>query len=113
MNANIDAQLRSINGWIRQEEMARAQQEVNLRAEVAKINDSVRFEIDGFKGSQAQVTDKLSEMIKVEVDQRMNSDKETRILVQNLLKNVMSDITAIKEGQDGSVGKILKEVKDA
>ena len=43
----------------------------------------------------------------------MNSDKETRILVQNLLKNVMNDITAIKEGQDGSVGKILKEVKDA
>ncbi len=52
-------------------------------------------------------------MIKVEVDQRMNSDKETRLLVQNLLKNVMNDITSIKEGQDGSVGKILKEVKDA
>ena len=72
--------------------MARTQQEVSLRGEVAKINDSVRYEIDGFKNSQAQVTDKLGEMIRVEVDQRLNSDKETKMLVQNLLKNVMSEI---------------------
>ncbi len=43
----------------------------------------------------------------------MNSDKETKMLVQNLLKNVMNEIQTIKEGQDGNVGKILKEVKDA
>ncbi len=113
VNANLEAQIRSINGWIRQEEMARTQQEVNLRAEVSKINDAVRYEIDGFKSNQVQVTDKMSEMIRVEVDQRMNSDKETKMLVQNLLKNVMSEIQTIKEGQDGNVGKILKEVKDA
>lgn len=59
------------------------------------------------------MTDKLSEMIRIEGEQRMNSDKETKMLVQNLLKNVMSEVTAIKEGQDGSVGKILKEVKEA
>ena len=52
-------------------------------------------------------------MIRVEVDQRMNSDKETKLLVQNLLRNVMNEVTAIKEGQDGQVGKILKEVKEA
>ena len=33
--------------------MARTQQEVGLRGEVAKINDSVRYEIDGFKNNQA------------------------------------------------------------
>lgn len=37
-------------------------------------------------------------MIRVEQDQRLNSDKETKILVQNLLKNVMSEIQQIKEG---------------
>ena len=113
LNQNLEAQIRSINGWIRQEEMARTQQEVTLRAEVSKINDAVKYEIDGFKGSQLQVTDKLSEMIRMEVDQRMNSDKETKQLVQNLLKNVMNEVTAIKEGQDGNVGQILKEVKEA
>ena len=68
MNSNLEAQIRGINGWIRQEEMARTQQEATLRAEVAKINDAVRYEIDGFKSNQVQVTDKLSEMVKVEVD---------------------------------------------
>ena len=53
LTANLEAQIRSINGWIRQEEMARTQQEVGLRGEVAKINDSVRYEIDGFKNNKA------------------------------------------------------------
>jgi hypothetical protein len=59
------------------------------------------------------VTDKVSEMIRVEVDQRMNSDKETKLLVTNMLKNVMNEIAAIRDGQDGNVNKILKEVKEA
>lgn len=52
-------------------------------------------------------------MIRVEVDQRLNSDKETKMLVQNLLKNVMGEIQQIKEGQEGNVGRILKEVREA
>ena len=44
-----------------------------------------------------QVTDKLSEMIKVEVDQRLTSDKDTKMLVQNLLKNIMNEVGSIKE----------------
>lgn len=31
-------------------------------------------------------------MIKVEVDQRLQSDKDTKLLVQNLLKNVMTEV---------------------
>ena len=81
MQSNIEGQIRGINGWIRQEELARAQQEVTIRAEVSKINDAVRYEIDAFKSQQLQVTDKLSEMIKVEVDQRLTSDKDTKMLV--------------------------------
>jgi len=52
-------------------------------------------------------------MIKVEVDQRLSSDKDTKLLVQNLLKNVMNEVQSMKEVQDGTVSKILKEVKDA
>ena len=42
LNSNLEAQIRSINGWIRQEEMARTQSEVALRGEISKVNDSVR-----------------------------------------------------------------------
>jgi len=68
LQTTFESQIRSINGWIKQEELARAQQEIALRGEVSKISDAVRYEIDGFKGQQIQVTDKLSDMIKVEVD---------------------------------------------
>ena len=36
-------------------------------------------------------------MIKVEVDQRLQSDKDTKLLVQNLLKNIMNEVTALKD----------------
>ena len=113
ISSNFDAQIRSINGWLRQEELARAQQEVNIRAELAKVADGVRYEVDGFRSQQLQVTDKISEMIKIEVDQRMQSDKDTKMLISNMLKNVMAEISQLKEGQEVTIQKILKEVKDA
>jgi hypothetical protein len=52
-------------------------------------------------------------MIKIEVDQRMQSDKDTKLLISNMLKNVMTEISSIKDGQEATIQKILKEVKDA
>lgn len=109
---NFESQLRSINGWIKQEELARASQEVGLRGEVSKISDAVRYEIDGFKHEQVQITDKISEMIKVEVDQRLQSDRDTKLLVQNLLKNIMTEVSGLKDNQDQTIQTILKDVKD-
>ena len=51
-------------------------------------------------------------MIKVEVDQRLQSDRDTKMLVQNLLKNVMNEVSAIKEQQEQTINKILKDVKN-
>jgi hypothetical protein len=36
-------------------------------------------------------------MIKVEVEQRMQSDKDTKMLMSNIVKNVMNEVSAIKE----------------
>ena len=52
----------------------------------------MRYEVDGFRSQQIQVTDKISEMIRIEVDQRMQSDKDTKLLISNMLKNVMAEI---------------------
>lgn len=56
--------------------------------------------MDGFKGQQVQVTEKLSEMIKMEVDSRLSSDKETKTLIQSLIKNVMAEVAGVKEAHD-------------
>ena len=71
-----------------------------MRGEVSKISDAVRYEIDGFKHEQVQITDKIREMIKVEVDQRLQSDRDTKLLVQNLLKNIMTEVSGLKDNQD-------------
>lgn len=74
-----------------------------IRGEVAKVSDAVRYEVDGFKNEQVQITDKVSEMIKIEVDQRLQSDKDTKMLVQNLLKNIMTEVGALRDSQDGTI----------
>lgn len=43
----------------------------------------------------------------------MQSDKDTKMLMSNIVKNVMNEVSAMKENQDGTVQKILKEVKES
>jgi hypothetical protein len=38
----------------------------------------VRYDVEGFKSQQVQVTEKLSEMIKMEVDSRLQSERESK-----------------------------------
>jgi hypothetical protein len=63
-----------------------------LRTEIAKAQDNVRYDVDNFKGQQVQVTEKLSEMIKMEVDSRLATDKESKNLYQGLIRNVMQEV---------------------
>jgi ethanolamine utilization protein EutQ (cupin superfamily) len=39
-------------------------------------------------------------MIKMEVDSRLSSDRETKALIQNLIKNVMVEVAGVKEQSD-------------
>ena len=78
----LETQMRTINGWIKQEELARNQQEINLRTEIAKAQDNLRYDVDNFKGQQSQVTEKLSEMIKMEVDSRLKPTKSRKISIK-------------------------------
>ena len=66
---------------MKQEELARTQQEINLRNEIGKVADNIRYDVEGFKGQQVQVTEKLTEMIRMEVDSRLQADKESKQLI--------------------------------
>jgi hypothetical protein len=52
-----------------------------LRTEISKITDGSKYDIEAFKSQQVQVTEKLSEMIRMEVDSRLSTDKETKGLI--------------------------------
>jgi hypothetical protein len=52
----------------------------------------MRYDIDTFKGQQVQVTEKITEMIKMEVDSRLQTDKESKALYQGLIRNALNEI---------------------
>jgi hypothetical protein len=47
-----------------------------------------------------QVTEKLTEMIRMEVDSRLQADKESKQLIQGLIKYVMVEVAGVKETSD-------------
>jgi hypothetical protein len=51
LQANFDAQIRAINGWLRQEEMARSQMEAQIRGEMSKVGDGVKYEVENSRSS--------------------------------------------------------------
>jgi hypothetical protein len=48
----------------------------------------------------------------MEVDSRLSTDKETKTLIQNLIKNVMVEVASVKDLSDKTVQKLIKDVKD-
>jgi len=51
-------------------------------------------------------------MIKMEVDSRLQSDKESKNLYQGLIRNSMQEIQQFKESQDATIQKLIKDVKE-
>lgn len=102
-----------MNSWKQQEELQRNQLDINLRAEISKSSDSVRIDVDQYKGQQVQVTEKLSEMIKMEVDSRLQTDKEFKNLFQGMIKQVMQEVATTKESTDLLCQKLAKDVKES
>ena len=51
-------------------------------------------------------------MIKMEVDSRLQTDRETKALYQGLIKNCMNEIQSVRENMDAVVQKIIKDLKE-
>ena len=51
-------------------------------------------------------------MIKLEVDSRLQTDKESKNLYQGLIRNVMLEVNQTKEQTDLTVSKLIKDVKE-
>lgn len=51
-------------------------------------------------------------MIRMEVDSRLQSDREAKTLIQGLIKNVMVEVAGIKDTNDKTLQKLMKDVKD-
>jgi len=48
----------------------------------------------------------------MEVDSRLQTDKESKNLYQGLIRNVMQEVAVLKETQEITMQKLIKDVKD-
>ena len=51
-------------------------------------------------------------MIKMEVDSRLQTDKEAKNLYQGLIRNAMNEIQTFKDQQEQTMAKLVKDVKE-
>ncbi len=70
----LETQIRAVQTNIKQEEHNRYIFENEMRGEFLKYQENLRKELDGHKLQLSNTTDKLSEMIKIEIDTRLTSD---------------------------------------
>ena len=51
-------------------------------------------------------------MIKMEVESRLQTDKESKALYQGLIRNCMNEVQSLKDNTDGTLQKLVKDVKE-
>lgn len=74
LHSILETQIRAVQTNLKQEEHNRYQFENELRSEFLKYQENLRNELDGHKTQVSNTTDKLSEMIKIEIDTRLTAD---------------------------------------
>ena len=113
LEAAFDSQIKTIQGQIRKEEVSRAQQELLLKSDITKLAEQLRMDYELFKSQQSQLTEKITEMIKLEVETRLQGEKESKMVTEAIFKKFVDDMTAFKElveKQNKRFAKDLKEV---
>lgn len=109
---NLEAQMKTVSSWIKQEELNRTQLEVNMRMEMSRTTEQIRVELESFQRQQVQINEKITDMIRMETDARERSEDEKKSLIQNLIRGVTEEVIGIKEDTDNEIRKLTQEVKD-
>jgi len=110
---SLDGQFKALQGQIRKEEISRAQQELVLKSDITKLAEQLRMDYELFKSQQNQLTEKITEMIKLEVDTRLACDRENRTLNEVAIKKIVEEITAFKEAVEKQNKRFAKDMKEA
>lgn len=74
LQSMVENNIKSLYGTIKQEEVSRQQYEGALRIELQKVQELVNKDLEFFKGQFAMENEKLTEIIKGEIDTRFSSD---------------------------------------
>lgn len=59
---------------LKQEEQNRSQEHQNMQKEIFKQQENFRTDLEQLKILDGQITDKIADMMKLEIETRLNSD---------------------------------------
>jgi hypothetical protein len=97
LNSNLDNQVRNIVENIRMNENLRQEREDVLTAEMANTIETNRQAIDQYKSFQSSITEKVTEMVKTEIDVRQKGEKDLKNLIQATMKGILQEISMQKD----------------
>jgi hypothetical protein len=98
--------------------------ELTLKSDITKLAEQLRTDYELFKNQQTELTEKMTEMIKLEVDARLNAERfpklplsqyfrENKALTQSMIKGVMQEIKLLKDGVEKQHKRFGKDLKEA
>lgn len=112
MENNFDTQLKTMQAAIRKEEISRAQQELLLKSDITKLAEQLRTDYELFKSQQAQLTEKITEMIKLEVEARLQGEKDSRNVTEAVFQKFVDDMTTFRDAVEKQNKRFAKDLKE-
>lgn len=77
-------------------ENKRIEQENIIRDEILKYQEIQKKEYDMFQNQQTSIQEKITEMIKIEVETRLNTDQDLKNLTNQIAQDMLSNFNNVK-----------------
>lgn len=109
----MEDQFRSLMGELQAEGARRKEQESLFRGEIKHVQDNLRKEYDLYKNHQGELVDKITDMIKSEIEVRLSTQLDLKKLTSNIAHEIVNDVNNLKEALSTSNKKLTLAVREA
>jgi hypothetical protein len=97
LSSSLDQQTRNIYETVRLNELNRQEREEQLSSEMANAAESTRQMIEQHKLFQSSITEKVTEMVRTEIDVRQKGEKDLKNLTHQTMKGILQEIAMQKD----------------
>lgn len=113
LNTSLDLQTRSIFETIRINEMNRQEREEHLSNEMSNAVEATRQAIDQHKMFQSSITEKVTEMVRTEIEVRQKGEKDLKNLTHQTMKGILQEIAMQKDVVDRLKMKLEHDIHES
>lgn len=112
LSTNLDQQTRNIYETIRLNEINRQDREETLSSEMANAVESMRQAVDQHKMFQSSITEKVTEMVRTEIEVRQKGEKDLKNLTHQTMKGILQEISIQKDIVDRLKVKLEHDIQE-